>query len=153
MRKELTLEMFGQFNGYVSRVYKVRVPRHANPIAVVISAANGTSRDFVFVPDDESIREYPQLADISYSTALGRRFKYIGGSENSINISNPKSAGTRKQFDMTFALVKWNARPSLEFPAHVACIANVAFGCSGKMVREVIPAMELTNTGAVSSNG
>lgn len=130
---------FGLYPRYESRVYTIPVEPRAVPLSLHLQFAQGSARDFVFVPGGEMVRLFPDsFQRFSHSDALGSIFRYMGVGSTELPLDGSASFPVSQPREIRFALAKWDRSAAQPFPAAVHCIQEVPYGHRGLTMREIV---------------
>lgn len=131
---------FGFYPRHESRVYTIPVEPRAVPRLLHIQFAEGSARDFVFVPEGEMVNLFPDsFKDFSHSDAFGSIFRYMGEGSTELRLDGASSFPRSRLREFRFALVKWNRSAVHPFPVAVHCIQEVPYGYRSLAMREIVP--------------
>lgn len=131
---------FGLYPRHESRVYTVPVEQRAVPVSLHLRFAEGSARDFVFVPEVEMVKLFPDsFKGFSHSAAFGSIFRYLGVGGTELRLGGAASFPVSRRREFRFALVKWDRSATQSFPHAVHCVQEVPYGYRGLAMREIVP--------------
>lgn len=123
-----------------SRLYTIPVEPRAVPLSLHLRFAEGSARDFVFIPEGEMVKLFPDsFKGFSYSGGFGSIFQYMGVGGTELQLDGPASFPASRFREIRFALVKWDRSAAQPFPSAVHCVQEVPYGHRGLAMREIVP--------------
>jgi hypothetical protein len=119
------MKVFGEFNGYDSRVYGFKVPYGMVPEALIVPKLGGKDRDFIIVPERQLVDSIPSLKHLGSSKILDERYAYVAADGMVIDLQTDSAEDMSIEYPyIRFAVVRWNRKYRGRFPREIACVAR-----------------------------
>lgn len=127
--------------------YAVSVGAFSVPDALFVHLPGSSDRDFLFVPSQDTMREFPLFAHFSFSSAVGAKFCYVGGSGTEIQVARADDRGANRTREIRFELVRWAHGSRTPFPDRLLLAQRFFLPTGERSVTEIVPVPTSTDAG------